>query len=162
MRIALIFTTALLGIPTVTAEEPTIESLTRKIEVLEKSVANLGSQLALSRMEVKPGSGSRVKGELVLYVLKDGRIQVKGETTNDVEVSERLKAVAEQVPDHPVRIFGDPETKYQNIVRVVDLCQKSGIWNITLATTQPYADELNAAAPPLLALSRNDPRNFNP
>jgi len=35
--------------------------------------------------------------------------------------------------------YGDQATPYQEIIRVLDTCQKAGIWNIAFATQGPEA-----------------------
>ena len=143
MKIASIFITALLGIQPAVAEEPTVETLIQKIEILEQRVATLSAQVAASRRKEQAVAApdSVTRGEIILNVLVDGRFQVEDKTMDDEELARRLKAVAAQYPNQPVRIRGDMNTKYQNIVHVIDLCQKSGIWNISFASAKLSDDQ---------------------
>ena len=83
---------------------------------------------------------NRSKGEIIINVLKDGIIKVEGIEVDLVQLQQRLKAIAEQFENQPVRIRGDGEVAYQRIVEVIDTCQKSGIWNISFATQRPKTE----------------------
>lgn len=83
---------------------------------------------------------NRSKGEIIINVLQDGIIKVEGIEVDLVQLQQRLKAIAEQFENQPVRIRGDGEVAYQRIVEVIDTCQKSGIWNISFATQRPKAE----------------------
>ena len=80
---------------------------------------------------------NRPKGEIIINVLKDGVIKVEGVEVDLVQLHQKLKAIAQQFENQPVRIRGDGEVAYQRIVEVIDTCQKSGIWNISFATQRP-------------------------
>ena len=83
---------------------------------------------------------NRSKGEIIINVLQDGIIKVEGIEVDLVQLQQRLKAIAEQFENQPVRIRGDGEVAYQRIVEVIDTCQKSGIWNISFATQRPKTE----------------------
>ena len=36
--------------------------------------------------------------------------------------------------DLPVAIYGDPEARHRDIVRVLDACGMAGVWNVSVAT----------------------------
>ena len=79
----------------------------------------------------------RVLGEIVLNVRADGSVSVWGETKTKGALGETLRAIAAQHKNQPVRVRGDSATPFQEIVEVIDICQKSGIWNISFATQRP-------------------------
>lgn len=83
---------------------------------------------------------NRPKGEIIINVLKEGVIKVEGVEVDLVQLHQKLKAIAEQFENQPVRIRGDGEVAYQRIVEVIDTCQKSGIWNISFATQRPKTE----------------------
>jgi len=83
---------------------------------------------------------NRPKGEIIINVLKDGIIKVEGVEVDLVQLHQKLKAIAEQFENQPVRIRGDGDVAYQRIVEVIDTCQKSGIWNISFATQRPKVE----------------------
>lgn len=156
MRIVTFIFIAIVGIHPVIAEEPAIENLVKRIEALEKKVATLSAQVAISRHEEQkreaPDSGA--SGEIVAKVSRDGRIRVEGKLMDDDAFSRVLESAVALSPDHSVIIRGDRETKYKNIVRVLNLCQKAGIWNISFATAKPDAEE---GAAPLAPDVRREP-----
>jgi biopolymer transport protein ExbD len=84
---------------------------------------------------------TRPKGEIIINVLADGVIRVEGITVDLPQLREKLAAIARQFENQPVRIRGDGAVAYQNIVEVIDTCQKAGIWNISFATQRPAPAE---------------------
>jgi len=130
----IIFAALLCALP-VLAEEPTVEGLTRKVEALERQVAELKAELSVAKGKAGEGDGSnKVRGEIVVNVLKDGRIRVEDLDLQGGELVTRLKAVSNAFPDAAVRIKGDMDTKYKDVVQAIELCQSAGIWNISFAT----------------------------
>jgi biopolymer transport protein ExbD len=79
----------------------------------------------------------RVLGEIVLNVRADGTVSIWGEVKTKASLGETLSAIAAQHKNQPVRVRGDSATPFQEIVEVIDICQKSGIWNISFATQRP-------------------------
>lgn len=79
----------------------------------------------------------RVLGEIIVNVRADGSVTIWGQTKTKAELASTLSAIAEQHENQPVRIRGDSTTPYQHIVDVMDVCQRSGIWNISFATQKP-------------------------
>ncbi|MBN8459753.1 MAG: biopolymer transporter ExbD [Verrucomicrobia bacterium] len=47
---------------------------------------------------------------------------------------QRIREVAAATPNRRVRIDGDRDTRYESIVRIVDLCQFEGLKNVGLHT----------------------------
>ena len=83
----------------------------------------------------------RVLGEIILNVRADGSVSVWGQTKTKPQLAETLAGIAAQHKNQPVRIRGDAGTPFQEIVEVMDVCQRSGIWNISFATQGPKAPE---------------------
>ena len=79
----------------------------------------------------------RVLGEIMLNVQEDGTVSVWGESRTQAQLKEILMALVDQHPDQPIRVRGDANTPYQEIVKVIDICQQSGVWNISFATQRP-------------------------
>jgi len=126
------------------AEKPTIESLALKIEALERAIIELKAELAVTRGIEKIGmdSDQHKDGAIVINVLKDGRIQTRGVDISDDDLVRRLKLISAQFEDQPVAIRGDEKTKYQDVVRVIDLCMKAGLRDISFATVKPTAESV--------------------
>lgn len=83
---------------------------------------------------------TRPMGEIIINILKDDTIKVEGVAVDLLQLHDKLKAIAAQFQNQPVRIRGDGEVTYQRIVQVIDTCQKAGIWNISFATQRPSAE----------------------
>jgi biopolymer transport protein ExbD len=81
------------------------------------------------------------RGEIIINVLPDGTVRVEGLTVDLLQLHSKLSAIAKQFKNQPVRIRGDAKAEYQHIVKVIDTCQKAGIWNISFATQRPVAQE---------------------
>ena len=83
----------------------------------------------------------RQRGEIIINVLADGVIRVEGLTVDLFQLYEKLAPIAKRYANQPVRIRGDGKAAYQNIVEVIDTCQKAGIWNISFATQRPTKED---------------------
>ena len=84
---------------------------------------------------------TRQRGEIIINILADGSIRVDSVTVDLTKLSTKLSAIAQVYKNQPVRIRGDGGVPYQRIVEVIDICQKSGIWNISFATQRPAPSE---------------------
>ena len=76
----------------------------------------------------------RVLGEIIVNVRQTGEIVVEGRELTKRQLHDRLERIARLHENQPVRLRGDTDCSYQNIVEVIDICQKAGIWNISFAT----------------------------
>ncbi|MBL9146135.1 MAG: biopolymer transporter ExbD [Verrucomicrobiaceae bacterium] len=76
-------------------------------------------------------------GEIIVNVKNDGAIVVNGQTLNTDELLAKLHNIASVFKDQAVIIRGDVDTPYDKIIKVLDTCQKAGIWNIAFATRDP-------------------------
>jgi biopolymer transport protein ExbD len=76
-------------------------------------------------------------GEIIINVKNDGAIVVNGQTLNVDELLAKLHNIATVFKDQAVIIRGDTKTEYDKIIKVLDTCQKAGIWNIAFATRDP-------------------------
>jgi biopolymer transport protein ExbD len=152
MRIAHTFIIALLGIQPLIAEEPTIKSLALKVEILEKKVAALTAQVLLSSLLEQPARD----GAIVINVRVDGSIEVDGKIVTDVELAKKLQAISVQVLDQPLQIRASKESKYQDIVRVIDLCRKSGISDISFATEKIPEEQGGTGQPATRSESKSE------
>lgn len=72
--------------------------------------------------------------EEVINVLSDGTIILEKKSFTLDELQDKMERLARVNKNQPIRIRGDAETKYQDIVTVIDRCRKAGIWNISFAT----------------------------
>ena len=85
----------------------------------------------------------RLPGEIIINVLKDGSMVVNRQRLDEPGLTALLGRIVMLFPGQPVLIRADRATAYEHVIRVLDLCRQSDIWNISFATS---ADEEEAAA----------------
>jgi biopolymer transport protein ExbD len=92
---------------------------------------------------------NRDVGEIVVNVKKDGSITVEGEKLTEDQLLAKLKLIASVHKDQAVILRGDEQSLHKDNVKVLNVCQKAGIWNISFATRDPEEDKQPApkAAP---------------
>lgn len=78
----------------------------------------------------------RLPGEVILNVSKEGSVTVNAKRLTLADLGSRLAKVAEFYPGQPVVIRADRETSYESLVKVIDTCRTSGVWNFSLATVE--------------------------
>ena len=79
---------------------------------------------------------SRLPGEVILNVARDGSVTVNAKKLTLSDLGERLRKVADFYPGQPVVIRADRETSYDSLVKVHDTCRVAGVWNFSLATVE--------------------------
>ena len=65
---------------------------------------------------------------------RDGRVEVVSDRVSVQGLHDVLKREAARDPQRRIRIDGDEQVPYQEIVHVLDLCQFEGFTNIALHT----------------------------
>ena len=75
----------------------------------------------------------RLPGEIILNVMKDGATTVNGRRLNERELADLMAQLVKLFPGQPVLIRADRQTAYAHVIRVLDLCRKADIWNISFA-----------------------------
>lgn len=90
-------------------------------------------------------SRARPIGEIVVNVRADGEIIINNQVFTEEELLTRLQGIVEFYRDQAVILRGDRATPYEDMINVLDICQKAGIWNIAFATTRP--DEESGGGP---------------
>ena len=76
----------------------------------------------------------RLPGEIIVNLAKDGGISVYSVKLSLKELGARLAKVAKFYPGQPVIIRADKEVRYETLVKLIDTCRASDIWNFSLAT----------------------------
>ena len=76
----------------------------------------------------------RLPGEIIVNLAKDGAISVNSVKLSLEELGARLAKVAKFYPGQPVIIRADKEVRYEALVKLIDTCRASDIWNFSLAT----------------------------
>lgn len=72
--------------------------------------------------------------EIVINVLRDGRIVVNQKRLAIDELASLLQKTAELYPGQPVIVRADQKTFHERVVSVLDACARANIWNISFAT----------------------------
>jgi biopolymer transport protein ExbD len=92
-------------------------------------------------------STNRQVGEIVVNVRKDGTIVVEGATMTEEQLLAKLKLIASVHTDQAVIFRGDKDSTYEHTIKVMDVCRKAGIWNVSFATRPPEDEAAPASAP---------------
>jgi len=79
----------------------------------------------------------RTIGEIVVNVKKEGQIIIEGVEKTETETLEMFNNIVAAYPDQALILRGDKEASFDHIVKVLNLCKKANIWNISFATSQP-------------------------
>ena len=74
--------------------------------------------------------------EIVINILKDGSIVVNQRKLTLESLDALLKKTAELYPGQAVILRADEKTYHQYVVKVLDLCARARIWNISFATVK--------------------------
>ncbi len=77
---------------------------------------------------------SRTYLEIIVNVRNDGSTYVNGEFIEDDALYDKLFNITRIERNQPVRVRGDADTDFQHIVKVMDICTRAGVWNISFAT----------------------------
>lgn len=79
----------------------------------------------------------RLPGEVIVNVLEDGAMVINGKSLQAGELQAMMGRLVELFPGQPVIVRADRDTAYKHVVRVLDICRQSDIWNISFATIDP-------------------------
>ncbi len=71
--------------------------------------------------------------EIVVNVLANGALQIKGQSVNNQELAALLKSARERFPGQAVVVRADGDGKYQPVMDVLSACRLAGIRNVSLA-----------------------------
>ena len=74
--------------------------------------------------------------EQVINVRSDGSFVFDHQSISGNELTTRLRELGKIFPDQAVIIRGDQNVDYQSIVKVLDICRQTNIWNVAFATAQ--------------------------
>ena len=76
-------------------------------------------------------------GEIVIKMKTEGEIVVNGQELTEEALLSKLKNIVLIYKDQAVILRGDEVVDYKHVIRVLNTCQKAGIWNIAFATRKP-------------------------
>lgn len=78
----------------------------------------------------------RLPGEIIINITRDGRVSVNQQDLTLDALRARLDRLARYFPGQPVVLRADKETRYEDLIKVVDTCRKADIWNFSMATSE--------------------------
>ena len=76
----------------------------------------------------------RLPGEIIINLDKTGFVKVNGAEMSLDDLQMRLTRLSKFYPGQPVIIRADKDTKYEDLVKVIDACRAGNVWNFSLAT----------------------------
>lgn len=79
----------------------------------------------------------RLPGEVILNIKKDGTVWVNSVQLEDARLQQMMQRLVGLFPGQPIVLRADKQTAYEHVMRVLDLCRQSDIWNISFATSIP-------------------------
>lgn len=78
----------------------------------------------------------RLPGEIIINITEDGRVSVNQQDLTLDALRKRLDRLARYFPGQPVVLRADKETRYEDLIKVVDTCRQADIWNFSMATNE--------------------------
>lgn len=79
----------------------------------------------------------RLPGELIINLRFDGTLVVNQKQVSLEQLKMLLSRIAQQYPDQSVIIRGDRQATLEYAIGVMDVCAKSGVWNVSFAALPP-------------------------
>ena len=90
--------------------------------------------ITLPRSEVSLDKADADASPVVIGLDVKGGVYWGRDPVTTVELRDRLHAEAQRDPTRPVRIDGDTQVPYQQVVHLLDLCQFEGLTHVSLRT----------------------------
>jgi len=78
----------------------------------------------------------RLPGEIIINIAKDGRIAINQQDMTLAALKTPLDRLSKYFPGQPVVLRADKETRYDDLIKVIDTCRKADIWNFSMATSE--------------------------
>ena len=76
----------------------------------------------------------RKPGEIIINVDSEGALFVDGTGVEEMVLQGRLEKLSQTYPDQAVILRGDGRASYESIMSVMQMLNKSGIWNVSIST----------------------------
>ena len=77
----------------------------------------------------------RIPGEIIINIRDDGAVVVNQVRMDEPALDDLLSRIVDQFADWAVLIRADKETRYEDVIDVLDACRRADIWNVSFATT---------------------------
>ncbi len=78
----------------------------------------------------------RLPGEIIINISKEGELSVNQKFLTPEDLEQMLMKISRLYEGQPVIIRGDRFSYHKDVIRVLDICAESGIWNISFATVK--------------------------
>ena len=93
------------------------------------------SEIAISLPSAKTADEpGRLPGEIIVNLDKEGSVKVNGTVMSLDDLESRLGRISKFYPGQQVIIRADKDSRYENLVKVIDACRAGNVWNFSLAT----------------------------
>jgi len=79
----------------------------------------------------------RFLGEAIVNIDAAGRVFLNSIEYTPARLAELLRQLAATYPDQPVVVRADRMTRYEDVIRVLDICRQADIANLAFATLPP-------------------------
>jgi biopolymer transport protein ExbD len=89
----------------------------------------------------------RLPGEVIINIAKDGRLSINQQYLTLDVLKTRLVRLGKNFPGQPVVLRADRDTRYEDLMNVVDTCRQANIWNFSMATIEDKSAK--AVSPPV-------------
>ncbi|MBN2328396.1 MAG: biopolymer transporter ExbD [Candidatus Omnitrophica bacterium] len=76
-------------------------------------------------------------GELIVNLRSDGTLVINQRNVTLDQLRLLLARIAKQYPDQSVIIRGDRQAALEYAIDILDICAKSGVWNVSFAALPP-------------------------
>ena len=103
-------------------------------QIFSRWESELDVKLPTAETSVNP---QRLPGEIIINILDDGTTVVNQKALDPEGLKDLLNRVVKLFPGQSVLIRADRKTAYEHVIRVLDQCRKSDLWNISFATIYP-------------------------
>lgn len=78
----------------------------------------------------------RSPGEIIINIDQAGKLIVNQKSLSIDNLTGMLRRISGLYPNQPVIIRADKKTEHEHVIKVLDACAASQIWNIAFATTK--------------------------
>jgi len=76
----------------------------------------------------------RKPGEIIINVDSEGALFVDGTGVEEPLLQARLEKLSQAYPDQAVILRSDGRASYESVMSVMQMLNKSGIWNVSIST----------------------------
>ncbi len=112
--------------------------------IVNLAMAKFENEINISVPAAESGKqNNRTVGELVVNIRKDGTRVINSNIVSDADLRYKFEEIAKFDRKQAIIIRADDLTHCGNMIRVLDICHKAGLYHISFATR-----DADAAAPP--------------